>query len=357
MGNLTALFVELTIEMTKSVVEALSHNWFTLSLAIFTVAILRAYIDPEKLKLKLLEKPKVSILGSVAFGTFTPLCAAGTLGLVVGLLTTVLPWGPIMAFLTSSPLMSPDGFIMVAGVISLEFATALALASIAIGLGSGYVTHLIETKTDFLKNQTRFFEKMPVQTSCCNAPDLVPAPTCSCSDPDSILGQVCYGKIQTVATTNTGASIFFKCLEFLQKIKWRKIGEYVINIGIKNILLYFSIFVAVGYLINRFVPTSIIASLLGVKKITAVPLASLIGLPLYITTEASIPLIKALMAQGAGGGAMLAFWITGQTTSAWVLVGLATFMKKRVISLYILYIMLGGIFCGYLYDLYLVIGK
>lgn len=325
-------------EMIMSVIEGLAHNWFTLSLSIFTVAILRAYIDPEKLKLHLLRNPKVSIMGSVAFGAFTPLCAAGTLGLIVGLLTTVLPWGPIMAFLTSSPLMSPDGFIMVAGVISFKFATALAVASILIGLGSGYATHIIETKSDFLKNQTRFTEKPKTQV-------------CGCNNDAAAIEH--YDNIQMAQTKNMGLNV----IKFLQKVKWRKIRENVIEIGIKNMLLYFSIFVAVGFIINKFVPTSLIAGLLGAENSTAVPLAALIGLPLYITTEAAIPLIKALMAQGASGGAMLAFWITGQTTSAWVLVGLATFMKKRAVGLYIAFVLTGGILSGYLYNLVLAIWK
>lgn len=338
------------VEMIMSVIEALGHNWFTLSLAILTVSVLRAYIDPEKFKNQLLQKPKVSIIGSVAFATLTPLCAAGTLGLIVGLLTTVLPWGPIMAFLTSSPLMSPDGFIMVAGVISLKFAIALAIASIVIGLGSGYITHLIETKTDFLKNQTRFSEKPPVQTCGCSTPATVQA--CAGTDQTDNLQQICDCDLQMAPAKKIG----IKILGFLKKIKWREIGDSMLNIGIKNMLLYFSIFVAVGFLINRFVPTSIIAGLLGAENATAVPLAALIGLPLYVTTEASIPLIKALMAQGASDGAMLAFWITGQTTSAWVIAGLAAFMKKKAVSLYIIFVLAGGVLAGYLYNMVLALG-
>lgn len=65
--------------------------------------------------------------------------------------------------------MSPDGFIlMIAGIISLKFAIALTIASIVIGLGSGYLTHLVESKTDFLKNQTRFSGKPSVQTCGCS---------------------------------------------------------------------------------------------------------------------------------------------------------------------------------------------
>jgi uncharacterized membrane protein YraQ (UPF0718 family) len=141
-----------------------------------------------------------------------------------------------------------------------------------------------------------------------------------------------------------------------QKIKWREIADAVMNIGVKQILLYYAIFVAVGFLINSFVPTSIIVALFSAKNIFAVPLAAIIGLPLYVTTESSIPLMNALTAQGASGGAILAFMITGPGTSAWVIAGITTIMKKRALSLYILFLLVGGIVAGYLYDLFLAIG-
>ena len=297
------------------------------------------------------------------------------MAVILGMLTTTLPWGPIMAFLTSSPLMSPEGFIMTAGVISLEFAIALTLALSVIGIGSGYVTHFIERKTDFLKNQTRFSKKSPVQTCGCSAAAPIPEPiqTCGCSAAAPIPEPVCC-EIQFCCAGPTGNSLRLSPLTFagvqepiknigmtisgfLQKIKWREIAEALLNVGVKQILLFYSIFVAVGFLVNYFVPTAFIVALFSAQKFYAVPLAALIGLPLYISGESSLPLIKALMAGGASGGAMLAFVITGAGTSGWVVAGLATFMKRQIISLYILFLLIGSIFSGYLFDLFLMIGK
>ena len=376
MEKLITLFLGIMTKTVMAVIESLIHNWIPLGLAIIIAAILKVYVDTEKLKKALLRKSNISILASVAIGAFTPFCACGTMAVVIGMLTTTLPWGAVMAFLTSSPLMSPGGFIMLAGVISLKFAIALTVASIVIGLGSGYLTHLIEKKTDFLKNQTRFLEKPKAQMCACT--DVAPVhtqvvQTCGCAGAAPIHkqggcnAQICcavpignnisqstyisvFGQL---TTKNTGMNIF---LGFLKRIKWRAVGKALINVGIKQILLFYSIFVAVGFLINYFVPASLIVALFSAKNIFAVPLAALIGLPLYVSGESSIPLIKALMAGGASGGAMLAFMITGQGTSAWVIAGIATFMKKRVLSLYILFILGWGILLGYLYDLLLAIG-
>ena len=66
-------------------------------------------------------------------------------------------------------------------------------------------------------------------------------------------------------------------------------------------------------------------------------------------------MIQSLLQSGASEGAMLAFIITGSATSAWVIAGLSTFMKKRVVGLYVAYIIVGGILSGYMYDSILVL--
>ncbi len=376
MENLITLFSEIMAKTVTAVIESLIHNWIPLSLAIIIAAVLKVYINSEKLKQRLLGKSKVSIPASVAFGTFTPFCACGTMAVVIGMLTTTLSWGAVMAFLTSSPLMSPTAFVMLSGIISLKFAVALLVASIVIGLGSGYLTYLIERKTDFLKNQTRFSEKTKVQTGSCS--DKAPAGkpmthTCGCAD-NVVIRNESYRGTQVCCAVASGKNltqsacpvVFYKSVTnktginilsgFLKRIKWREISEALIKVGIKQILLFYSIFVAVGFIINYFIPASLIVSLFSTNNILAVPLAALIGLPIYISGESSIPLIQVLMTGGASGGAMLAFMITGQGTSAWVIAGMATFMRRKVLTLYILFIVGWGIILGYIYDLLLVMG-
>ena len=371
MEEILGFLSNLLSETIMTVITSLIHNWLPLTLAVLTAALMKVYVDAEKLKRVLLKRPTVSIVGSVAFGAFTPLCACGTMSVVIGMLTTTLPWGPVMAFLTSSPLMSPDAFILITGILSLNFAVALTIASLVLGLGSGYLTHVIERKSDFLKNQTRFKEKPKPQACCsgsaaapeescgCSSPAVAAASACACSGPEPVKALVCCSEAALAVeqaslvmpgTVNTLGRI-------LTAVKWREIFGALYEIGLKQILLNFSIFIGVGYLINSFVPTSLIMALFSSKSIFAVPLAALTGLPLYVSGDAAIPLIKSLMTGGASGGAMLAFMITGSATSAWVIAGIAAFMKKRIIGLYVGCILVGGILCGYLYELYLAIAR
>ncbi len=370
----------LLADTITAVFTSLNHNWIPLSLAILTATLMKVYVNAEKLKESLLKKPKVSILASVAFGAFTPLCACGTMAVVLGLLTTALPWGPVMAFLTSSPLMSPDTFIMIAGVLNFKFAIALTVASLVIGLVSGGLTHLIEKNTNFLKNQLRLTGKDKAKTcSCSDTPVATEqissgcgcnstatpqkqatsyAQACACSAPTSAPEQIS-SKVETcgcAAPKSSNQTSSKNTNSLLKKIRLKELGDAFISVGLKQILLFFTIFTAVGFFIQSFVPTSLIMSLFSGDSILSVPLAALIGFPLYVSGEGAIPLIKALIDGGAGEGAMMAFMITGPATSAWVIAGITAFMKKRVIGLYIAFVLVGGILIGYLYQLLIAMG-
>jgi uncharacterized membrane protein YraQ (UPF0718 family) len=266
-------------ETISYVVHTLVHNAPVLAFGILVAAVITVYVDPEKLRKALMKKAGVSITGSVAFGAFTPFCACGTMAVIVSMMTTALPWGPIMAFLTSSPLMSPDGFILLSGIVSFKFAVALTAASIIVGICSGYITHFIEKKTRFLENQARFTGK----ATCCGSSAAVEASCCT----------------QETAT--------IKGKNFAERYKLKKLFNVFYEVGVKRVLLYFAVFAAIGFLIDKYVPEEIIMKYLGSGNIFAVPVLAPIGLPLYVSGSSSIPIINALMTGGASQGALLAY--------------------------------------------------
>lgn len=298
------------------VAGTLIHNAPILLLGLLVAAAISVYVDAEKFREMIMRKSIVSIPATVAFGTFTPFCACGTMAVVVAMLTTTLPWGPIMAFLTASPLMGPDDFIFISGIISVKFAVALTVASIIIGLGSGFAAQFIEKKTHFLDNQTRFSKKIDNSSHDC----------LTCDEMNC-------------------------CTESKHKIK--EFLRFCFDVGVKQILIYFAVFAAIGYLINQYVPAEMITHYLGNGNIFAVPLLAVVGLPLYVTGPSSLPVIDALMTGGASDGALLAFLITGPGTSAGVIAGIAMIMKRRAILLYVAFLLTGAILLGYLYDLIL----
>ncbi len=374
------------------VLGSLFHNLPALALGIFIAAAMKAYVDTDKMRNWLMRRSSVSVPATVVFGAFTPFCACGTMAVVLSMLATALPWGPVMAFLTSSPLMSPEGFVMISGIISPVFAIALAAASVIIGLGSGYATHVIEKKTHFLDNQLRFDSRKAAaatgecacsaaggaaqndntalsdltkkQCGCgCNAgkSEAAVISGCGCNAGRSEAAVISCCDVPpeeaSAAASCCAARIGFpqKVRGFLIRHKVDMLFKTAFDIGIKKILPYFSLFAGIGYLINRFIPSEWITALFGNNSIFAVPLAAAVGLPLYVNGDSAIPMIQSLMQSGVGAGAMLAFMITGPGTSAGVMAGIATIMKKRATALYIAYLFIGAIILGYAYELALVL--
>lgn len=382
------------------VLGTLLHNAPVLIIGILLAAAMQVYVNTDRLKGWLMKRSSVSIPASVAFGAFTPFCACGTMAVVISMLATALPWGPVMAFLTSSPLMSPDGFVLLSGIISPIFAIAVAAASVIIGVGSGYITHLIEKKTHFLDNQLRLLsapaasaascgcggdalsakkrvndsasDKATVRACGCGSNEVAAVHTCGCGGGVIMVEQPCgCGSGATAVEPSCGcgsneAAVAQTCgcagnaavrpgTGVIAKLKLGKLAKAAFDLGIKRILPYFMAFAAVGFLINRLIPAEWISALFGSKSIFSVPLAAVIGLPLYVNGDSSIPMIQSLMQSGVAPGAMLAFLITGPGTSAGVMAGIATIMKKKALGLYIAFLLAGAILLGYAYELILAL--
>lgn len=341
------------------VINSLYHNGIYLLVSILIAVSLTVYLDAEKLRKKSLGKPKFLIFGSVGFGALTPLCACGTMAVVLSLLTTAVPWGPIMAFLVSSPLMSPDTFVLMTGFVGLKFAIALAVTSIVLGILAGYVTHYIEKKSGFLNGQLRLVKQPAPKTICNNDIEkrIVCSDNCSGNNKtkrNSIEYENCCVSDNAITVNIPHRDIYSTFQDILTKLKLKQFGKGFFDIGIKKILPLYIAFVIVAYLIRIYIPDEWIASLFNGRHFYSVPLAAIIGLPFYIADATVAPLLQLLKDSGASYGAILAFMITGPGTSLGVLGGLSIIMKRKAIMLYTAYILVGAIIFGYLYDLLLI---
>lgn len=346
------ILIQATVGMVTYVWNTLIHNWPSLVLGMVIAIVIKLYLAPDKMRQWLLKSAKVSIPASVAFGAFTPFCACGTMAIIVAMMSTALPWGPVMAFLTSSPLMSPEKFVMLAGIIGMDFAVALTLASIAIGMISGILTTWIETNTTWLDGQARFADKathsspqpshsLQMATACCGASGSAGVVAIEMDTP------------YVFATSAPGAAPSATCS---RPSKWKEALDAFVEIGLKQILLLFSIFAGIGYLINTYVPQEWIIAAFDGGHPWAVPLAALVGMPLYVSGASSIPLIDTFMGAGASSGAILAFMITGPGTSMGAMTGIMTIMKKRALGLYIAFLYIGAVGSGLIYDAIIAAG-
>lgn len=346
-------------------IQTLAANWFILLFGILIAVAISVYVDAEKVRKLFLRRPRFLILGSVAFGAFTPLCACGTMAVVLSLVSSTIPWGAIMAFLVSSPLMSPDTFVIFSGFMGVKFATALVVSSIVIGLGAGWITHLIEKRTKYLDNQLRIKGDSAKKTnesilSSKPAGDALNLKTVTLMVDEKSANLGCSKSYATQCCQEQNISVdssevpFVETIsKFIEKIKLKKFLSSFIELGIVKVFPLFVLFVVIAYVVKEYVPTAWIVTLFSGKHFYSVPLAALIGLPMYVSDATVVPLLQVLRDAGASDGAILAYMITGPATSIGVIGGLTVIMKRRAILLYLAIILIGAILLGYGYDLFL----
>jgi uncharacterized membrane protein YraQ (UPF0718 family) len=120
----------------------------------------------------------------------------------------------------------------------------------------------------------------------------------------------------------------------------------------KRLLVMFAGFAFAGYFLNGLIPTSWVMALFGSGNIYNVPLAATLGLPFYINSEASLPLIRAMLDNGMSQGAALAFLISGSGTSIGAITGALTIARWRVVGLVVGTLWIGAIISGILFNLF-----
>lgn len=380
----------ITTIIIKSVTQvwtAFMHNWSYLTLSILMAVGLKILLDPEKAKAFLLRHNKVGVLGATAVAVATPFCSCGTTAVLLGMMASSLPWAPIIAFMVSSPLSSPEGMIYSAGLFGWPFAIAYFIGSIILGLAGGLIGDLFE-KRGWLANQARYNagvkrqpETSTAQTCACSSPSVpagisnisikrqkskpilvesravnpssghVMAAACCASQPAPVAVSACSCASATAELPTSPE----KSGPRARTINWKSVPKDLWDTG-KRLLWMFFAYAFIGYLLNNLIPSAWVTTLFGAGNIYSVPLAATLGIPLYINSEASIPLVRALIDGGMSQGAAMAFLITGSGTSIGAFMGALAIARWKVIAVVIATLWVGAILIGYLYNLFLGAG-
>jgi uncharacterized membrane protein YraQ (UPF0718 family) len=300
------------------VIETFSHNWLLLVISIVVSASLKVYVDDNAVSRFLRRNTRNSVLLSTGVAVATPLCSCGTTAIMLGMMASTIPWAPIVAFLVASPLTSPQELFYSAGLFGWKFAIAFFLASILLGLIGGAIAAFAESQ-GWLMNQARMSPSISLGLG--GAPMSLDLPVLAPPAPTE-------KKIVT-----------FK--SWLQE---------VLDVS-KRLLPLFIGFTFIGYFLNGLIPAEWISSLFGAGHVYSIPLAATLGLPLYINTEASLPLVRAMIENGMSEGAALSFLITGAGTSIGAIGGALTIARWRVIGIVIGTLWIGSILIGLIYNL------
>lgn len=142
MENLPQMLSELGAELLHEFLYILPY----LVIGVLCEAIIRTLKWHVKIRKALTRFGILAVPAATLLGVASPLCACATLPLVVSLLVAGLPLAPAMALLVTSPLMSPASFSMLSGMLGLNWALAVLVCAVLLGMFAGYVTHFLRRK-------------------------------------------------------------------------------------------------------------------------------------------------------------------------------------------------------------------
>ncbi|WP_327421839.1 permease [Streptomyces sp. NBC_01230] len=354
--------VDVLGRVANDVWSTFAANWPFLLISVVVASAITVYVGADRLSTWLRKKTWIAVLGAVTLAVLTPFCSCGTTAVVLGALASSVPWAPVVAFMVSSPLTSPEEYVYSIGLFGMNFATTFLVASIVLGLAAGAVTHAIE-KTGWLKGQARVVS--PEDASCCGSDETekpeADGGCCGTSDE----GCETRGGGVTVPAGGGGLAraallehVEVKPLQptpevsLASKYKLDEFGTTLLK-NARRLLLFFFAFAGLGYLLIETIPTSFLTDYLGSDSVFAVPLAALIGIPVYLNSDGSLPLVATLMHGGMGPGAALAFLVTGAGTSIGAISGMFIIARKRIVGLVVGSLFFGAILLGYLAPIWL----
>lgn len=279
----------------------------------FLVALLQEFVSEETLH-RFLSKPQKwlgNILGA-AFGAITPFCSCSTIPILVGLLNGGAPFGAAMSFLISSPLLNPIILALFLTLMGwkvtllygvLTFAAAVLIGALweRLGLAGEYKMASLQSAS-----------------SCCS---------CSCAEPVPLT-------ITRPLTNNE---------------KVRRAGAQTWTL-FRQVLPYLLIGAGIGAFIYGFVPEQLIIRVAGPGNPWAIPVAAVIGVPMYIRVETMIPISSVLLDKGMSLGALMALIIGGAGASIPEVTLLASIFKPKLVAAFVITILAVAILAGYVFQ-------
>lgn len=312
---------DLLLRVGTDVLATLVRTWPFLLLSVVAAAALNVYVGTERLGSWLRRRTPVAVVGAVVLAAATPFCSCGTTAVALGMLATSAPWAPIVAFMVASPLTSPSELVLSGGLLGWPFAWIFFVGTIVLGLAAGAITHLVQ-RTGWLADQAR------MRTPACGDSCAVPVPAMAGALSDGP-GAAAAGTVGT----------------WRQRARLDELTRELISVG-RRLAVFFLAFTALGYLVIEAIPTAWLQSWLGGDSVASIAAAALLGIPAYINTEGSLPLLAGLMEGGMGPGAAMAFLVTGAGTSIGAISGMLVIARRRVVGLVVALLLGGAVVMG-----------
>jgi uncharacterized membrane protein YraQ (UPF0718 family) len=275
-----------------------------LVIVVFGVGIINTFFTPDRTRAILVGKREsIGNVLAALLGIVTPFCSCSAIPLFIGFVKAGIPLGVTFSFLVSAPMVNEVAVVLLWGLLGWEVAAIYAGTGVAIAVIAGWTIGRLRME--------RYVEDWVtlVQT---NSQDLE-------SDHQTLRDRVRAG---LVAVKDIVGKVW----------KWIVLG------------------IAIGALIHGYVPEGFLASIMGKEAWWSVPIAVLIGIPMYSNATGMIPVVQALLGKGAALGTVLAFMMAVIALSLPEIIILRKVLKARLIVTFVGVVGIGIVIVGYLFN-------
>ncbi|RPJ79443.1 MAG: permease [Alphaproteobacteria bacterium] len=278
-----------------------------LAFMIFVISYIRTYITPEKTR-KILggKKGLQYYLMASLIGIVTPFCSCSSVPIFIGFVEAGVPLGVTFSFLITSPLVNEAAVAALWATIGFKATLIYVVSGTLLGVFGGYAIGLLNME----KYVADFVYKIKVG------------------------GQT---KMPEDLNVKERAAIAFESVKDIVSKVW----------------IYVIIGVTLGGIFHGYAPEGILEKYAGKDNLLAVPIAVLIGVPLYSNVMAMIPVVESLIGKGLPVGTALAFLMAVNAISLPEIIILKKVLKNELIGVFVLIITLSIIFTGYLFNIIL----
>ncbi len=277
----------------------------------YVMAMTRYYFPMERAR-DILTKKRwfgLNYLMAALLGIVTPFCSCSSIPLFVGFMGAGIPLGITFAFLISSPLINESSLYLFPAMFGMKVTILYNLFGLVIAVSGGMLIQKLKLEKYVLPVLLKYKSKVQVESD------------------------------------NGGKSVPFK-----------KLIKYFWQDGLKitkQIFPYVILGVGVGAIIHGFIPASLIEYYLSAKAWWTVPMAVILGAPLYANSVTVLPILEALVSKGAPLGTVLAFMTAIVTLSLPEALILKKVMRWQLLTIFFGITIIGIILMGYLFNMIL----
>ncbi|WP_045573318.1 permease [Desulfosporosinus sp. I2] len=273
-----------------------------LATIIFLVSLIRSFFPPERTKKILSHKREfIGNILAALLGIVTPFCSCSAVPVFIGFVESGVPLGVTFSFLISSPMVNEVALIMLWGMFGWQIAAIYIATGLTVAIVGGLV--IGKLKLEHLVEEYVYNIKM--------------------------------GETELAALT------------WKERVEYA--WEYVVDI-LKKVWLYVIIGIAIGGAMHGYAPADFLVKYAGKDNLLAVPLAVLIGVPLYSNAAGIIPIVNVLMEKGMAMGTVLSFMMAVTALSLPEMIILRKVLKPKLLGIFVGLMTVAIIFVGYLFN-------